>query len=88
MAVSLKHENGKVLFCTGDSIFFKLPKEDSLADFLSNHQPRGFKISIGVGYTGKEAHWALNVAKSLGKDRLVHFDQVRKDIFGNASDPI
>lgn len=84
IATSLEEE-GQVLFCTGDSIFFKLPREDLLADFLSYHKPEGFKVSIGVGYTRKEAHWALNVAKSLGKDQIIHFNYIRQTIFQDSS---
>ncbi|MEM8641529.1 MAG: mCpol domain-containing protein [Cyanobacteria bacterium P01_G01_bin.54] len=84
IAKSLEQENGQVLFCTGDSIFFKFPRENLLHSFLACHEPQGFNISIGIGYTRKEAHWALNVAKSLGKDRIIHFNQVRQDFFGNA----
>jgi GTP cyclohydrolase III len=72
---------GEVLFCRGDSILFKVP--DLLLDnVLSRLQPEPFTVSVGVGQTLKEAHWALNVAKSLGKARVIHFDEIRKEIFG------
>ncbi|MCL0094450.1 mCpol domain-containing protein [Dehalococcoidales bacterium] len=71
---------GEVLFCTGDSILFKIP--EALLDVALNHlKLEHFTVSVGVGRTLREAHWALNVAKSLGKARVVHFDEVRKDIW-------
>jgi hypothetical protein len=72
---------GEVLFCTGDSILFKIPEvllDEALHDLKSEY----FTVSVGVGHTLIEAHWALNVAKSLGKARIVHFDEVRNEIFG------
>jgi len=72
---------GEVLFCTGDSIFFKIPEhlvDEALRHFELDH----FTVSVGIGETKKEAHWALNVAKSLGKARTVNFNEVRRDIFG------
>ena len=72
---------GEVLFCTGDSILFKI--SETLLDSALHHiKPEHFNVSVGVGRTLKESHWALNVAKSLGKARVVHFDEIRKDIFG------
>jgi hypothetical protein len=72
---------GEVLFCTGDSLLFKIPKA-LLNTALQHLKLKYFTVSVGVGRTLKEAHWALNVAKSLGKARVVHFDEVRRDIFG------
>ncbi|OAN45438.1 hypothetical protein A6A03_14765 [Chloroflexus islandicus] len=72
---------GEVLFCTGDSIFFKISEhlvDNALRHFELDH----FTISVGIGETRKEAHWALNIAKSLGKARIVNFNEVRRDIFG------
>ena len=72
---------GEVLFCTGDSILFKIP--EALLDTTLDHlKSEHFTVSAGIGRTLKEAHWALNIAKSLGKARVVHFDEVRRDIFG------
>jgi hypothetical protein len=72
---------GEVLFCTGDSILFKISKT-SISTAVHHLKSEHFTISVGVGGTLKEAHWALNVAKSLGKARVVNFDEVRRDIFG------
>lgn len=72
---------GEVLLCAGDSILFKI--EEDLVDLaLSNLTQKHFTVSVGVGENLKEAHWALNVAKSLGKSRVVNFNQVKNDIFG------
>ncbi len=72
---------GEVLFCTGDNILFRI-SEALLDAALCQLKSDGFTVSVGIGWTLKEAHWALNVAKSLGKARIVHFDEVRSDIFG------
>ena len=72
---------GEVLFCAGDSILFRI--SESLVDTVSLRLKSGhFSVSVGIGRTMKEAHWALNVAKSLGKARVVHFDEIRREIFG------
>lgn len=83
LALWVIQNQGEVIFCTGDSIFFKI--SEHLVDEVSRHfEAAGFTVSIGIGETAKEAHWALNVAKSLGKARTVNFNEVRRDIFGRA----
>lgn len=78
----VKLKGGEVLFCSGDSILFKI--DNSMASGILEHLKSDiFTMSIGVGMTLKEAHWALNIAKSLGKARIVHFDEIRESIFGS-----
>lgn len=85
MAAWVTARNGVVLFCSGDSIFFNMDNSH-YEQFAAAFVPEAFNLSIGLGTNRKEAHWALNIAKSLGKNRTVHFDQVREDIFGISID--
>ena len=70
---------GTVIFCTGDSVLARIPEETLPAaqQYLEGSQ---FTSSAGVGDTLRRAHWALNIAKSLGKDRLVDFARIQEDL--------
>lgn len=82
VAIWVRQNQGEVLFCTGDSILFKIPENLIEEAALFQHVSKYFNVSVGVGNNLKEAHWALNIAKSLGKARTVYFDEIRKEIFG------
>lgn len=81
----VKSHGGDVIFCAGDSILFRIAQELT-EDALLQLKSEKFTISIGLGSTIKEAHWALNMAKSLGKARSIHFADIKKDIFGYDQD--
>lgn len=76
----VEENRGTVLFCAGDSILYKIPKnliKKSLQSFDTNL----FTITVGIGNTMVKAHWALNIAKSLGKDRILFFEEIEKELF-------
>ncbi len=70
--------HGEVVFCAGDSIAFKI-NDELVSNILSNINTESFNVTIGLGKTIKQAHWALNVAKSLGKNRVLLFDEIKSE---------
>jgi hypothetical protein len=78
----VKSNSGEILFCAGDSILFKI-NDNLLEEAIKQLNSDIFTMSIGVGNTLRQAHWALNVAKSLGKNRVVYFDEIRHSILGD-----
>ncbi len=64
---------GKVIFCAGDSIAYCINGEKELQNTFETMKTDRFNVSIGCGNTLQQAHWALNIAKSLGKNQVQYF---------------
>ena len=71
----IEQQNGRVVFCAGDSIAFFIDDE-SIEDIIPLLQSESFNVTIGCGRTLQQAHWALNIGKSLGKNRVMNFENV------------
>lgn len=67
---------GDVIFCAGDSIAFKI-EDQNLSKIIDEMQTDRFNVTIGCGNNIQQAHWALNIAKSLGKDQIAYFDDLK-----------
>ncbi len=77
----VENKRGLVLFCTGDSILYKLNNKE-VKESLKVFESAFFNVSVGIGKSAKEAHWALNIAKSLGKNQVILFEDIRDELFG------
>ena len=67
---------GKVIFCAGDSIAYYIESEEELLCTFEKMKTDRFNVSIGCGNTLQQAHWALNIAKSLGKNQVQYFSDL------------
>ena len=67
---------GKVIFCAGDSIAYYVNGEEELQTTFAKLKNNRFNVSIGCGNTLQQAHWALNIAKSLGKNQVQYFEEL------------
>lgn len=76
----VKENKGYVIFCAGDSIVFKIQRS-LFDDVLEQIKPFDFNVTVGVGNTLKQAHWSLNIAKSLGKNRVLMFEDIKNEFF-------
>jgi len=78
----LKSNGFRIIFCAADGVAAATAvSEISVAELFCNirrQAPHGFTFSAGVGNTLHEAYIALLNAKCLGKDRLSHFDDIRR----------
>lgn len=70
--------DGDIIFCAGDSIAFTI-NDNLVNDILPYINTKDFNVTIGIGKTLKQAHWALNVAKSLGKNRILDFNDIKNE---------
>ncbi|WP_020534936.1 mCpol domain-containing protein [Lewinella cohaerens] len=68
-------KDGKVLFCSGDSILFfgdfDFTYINDIRELFSERTGR--TASIGMGYTLAETYLGLKLAKSKGGDQIVHY---------------
>lgn len=67
---------GTVIFCAGDSIAYYIEGEAKLKLTLGKLKNSRFNVSVGCGNTIQQAHWALNIAKSLGKNQVQYFSDL------------
>lgn len=67
---------GKVIFCAGDSIAYCIDGEKELQYTFEKMKNDRFDVSVGCGNTLQQAHWALNIAKSLGKNQVQYFSDL------------
>ncbi|MGY3591463.1 hypothetical protein ACVIGB_008958 [Bradyrhizobium sp. USDA 4341] len=70
----------QIVFCAADGVAAVTSESDMnwqvLFGRVQEVAPHGFTFSAGVGKTLHEAYVALLNAKSLGKDRLEHFENI------------
>lgn len=69
---------GKVIFCAGDSIAYLVDDPAVFKKSLMLMKSGRFNVSVGCGDTIQQAHWALNIAKSLGKNQVQYFDDIAR----------
>jgi len=71
----VSNNGGRVLFCAGDSILYKI--STSLIDESINEFDKElFTVTVGIGNSIVKAHWALNIAKSMGKNQVLYFHEI------------
>ena len=75
----LEDLNFKIIFCAGDDILSKGESIDikEFSNFLMQTQDT-CTFSVGIGYTLEKTYIALRYAKSIGKNKIVEYNEKGK----------